>query len=175
MLYSPVIDDCAEVKWLPFCVRQYLSSFITQKIYSYINRALVQPSLNPNFLNNCSRIYEGVHRENGWQDIDRSMVHDAIEDVEGEFERYPACSVPTFPARVRFRLRNTYWHWGAAIQGVSIRTGLDKCPVYMAIKLLWLKPDKHYVTRNGSHLTSAQSYITGLYSIKYCPLHIINS
>ena len=64
------------------------------------------------------------------------MVHDAMEDVEGEFERYPARSVPTFPARVRFRFRNTYWRWGAAIQGVSIRTGLDKRPVYMAIKLL---------------------------------------
>ena len=25
------------------------------------------------------------------------MVHDAMEDVEGEFERYPARSVPTFP------------------------------------------------------------------------------
>ena len=62
-----------------------------------------------------------------------------MEDIEGEFERYPARSVPTFPARVRFRFRNTYWRWGAAIQGVSIRTGLDKRPVYMAIKLLWYK------------------------------------
>ena len=36
-------------------------------------------------------------------------------------------------------------------------TGLDKRPVYniIAIKLLWLKPDKYYVTRKGSHLTSA--------------------
>ena len=67
------------------------------------------------------------------------MVHDAMEDVEGEFERYPALSVPTFPARVRFRVRNTYWCWGAAIEGVSIRTGLGKRPVYMAIKLLWHK------------------------------------
>ena len=70
------------------------------------------------------------------------MVHDAMEDVEdaeGEFERYPARFVPTFPALVRFRFRNTYWRWGAAIQGVSIRTGLDKRPVYMAIKLLWHK------------------------------------
>ena len=67
------------------------------------------------------------------------MVHDAMEDVEGEFERYSACSVPTIPAWVRFRFRNTYWRWEAAIQGVSIRTGLDKCPVYMAIKLLWYK------------------------------------
>ena len=61
------------------------------------------------------------------------------------------------------------------IQGVSIQTGLDKCPVYMAIKLLWLKPDEHYVTRKGSRLTSAQSSITGLYSIRYSPLPIINS
>ena len=38
-------------------------------------------------------------------DIDGSMVHDAMEDVEGEFERYPARSLPTFPAWVRFRLR----------------------------------------------------------------------
>ena len=67
------------------------------------------------------------------------MVHDAMEDVEGEFERYPARSVPTFLARVRFRFRNTYWRWRVAIQGVSIRTGLDKRPVYMAIKLLWHK------------------------------------
>ena len=29
----------------------------------------------------------------------------------------------------------------------------------MAIKLLWLKPDKHYITRKGSRLTSAQSSI----------------
>ena len=67
------------------------------------------------------------------------MVHDAMEDIEGDFERYPARFVPTFPARVRFRFRNTYWRGGAAIQGVSIRTGLDKRPVYMAIKLLWHK------------------------------------
>ena len=33
-------------------------------------------------------------------DIDGSMVRDAMEDVEGEFERYPARSVPTFPAQV---------------------------------------------------------------------------
>ena len=98
------------------------------------------------------------------------MVHDAMEDVEGEFERYTARSVSTFPAQVRFRFRNTYWRWGAAIQGVSIRTGLDKRPVYMAIK-----PYKYYVTRKGSRLTSAQSYITGLCSVRYSPLHIINS
>ena len=102
-------------------------------------------------------------------------MHDAIEDVEGEFERYPARSVLTFPARVQFRLRNTYWRWGAVIQGVSIRTGLDKCSVYMAIKLLWLKPDKHYITWKGSRLTSAQSSITGLYSVRYSPLHIIET
>ena len=59
---------------------------------------------------------------------------------------------------------NTFVYSRAVIQGVSIRTGLDKCPVYMAIKLLWLKPDKHYVTQKGSRLTSAQSYITGLYN-----------
>ena len=41
-------------------------------------------------------------------DIDGSMVRDAMEDVEGEFERHPAHSVPTFPAQVLFRLRNTY-------------------------------------------------------------------
>ena len=41
-------------------------------------------------------------------DINRSMVCDTMEDVEGEFERYPARSVPTFPSRVQFRLRNTY-------------------------------------------------------------------
>ena len=44
----------------------------------------------------------------------------------------------------------------------------------MAIKLLWLKPDKHYVTWKESHLTSVQSSITGLYSIRYSPLDIIN-
>ena len=63
---------------------------------------------------------------------------------------------------------------GAAIQGVSIRTGLDKCPVYYGY-LLWLKPNKYYITRKGSRLTSAQSSITGLYSIRYSPLHIISS
>ena len=67
------------------------------------------------------------------------MVHDAMEDVEGEFERYPARSVPIFSARVRFRFINTYWRCGAAIQGVCIQTGLDKRPVYIAIKLLWHK------------------------------------
>ena len=40
--------------------------------------------------------------------IDGSMVHDAMEDIEGKFEKYPARSVLTFPARVQFRLRNTY-------------------------------------------------------------------
>ena len=35
-------------------------------------------------------------------DIDGSMVRDAMEDVEGEFERYPARSMPTFPAWVQF-------------------------------------------------------------------------
>ena len=35
------------------------------------------------------------------------IVHDAMEDVEGEFERYLAHFVLTFPARVRFRLINT--------------------------------------------------------------------
>ena len=70
---------------------------------------------------------------------------------------------------------NTFVYSRAVIQGVSIPTGLDKRLVYMAIKLLWLKPDKHYVTRKGSCLTSAQSYITGLYTVRYSPLHIINS
>ena len=70
---------------------------------------------------------------------------------------------------------NTFVYSRAVIQGVSIRTGLDKRLVYMAIKLLWLKPYKHYVTQKGSRLTSAQSYITGLYSVKYSPLYIINS
>ena len=70
---------------------------------------------------------------------------------------------------------NTFVYSRAVIQGVRIRTGLDKRPVYMAIKLLWLKPDKHYVTRKGNRLTSAQSSITGLYSVRYSPLHIINS
>ena len=55
---------------------------------------------------------------------------------------------------------NTFVYSRAVIQGVSIRTGLDKHPVYMAIKLLWLKPDKYYVTWKGSHLISAQSSIT---------------
>ena len=41
-------------------------------------------------------------------DIDGLMVHDVMEDVEGEFERHPARSMPTFPEWVRFRLRNTY-------------------------------------------------------------------
>ena len=41
-------------------------------------------------------------------DIDGSMVRDAMEDVKGEFERYPARSVPTFPPQVRFRLINTF-------------------------------------------------------------------
>ena len=31
------------------------------------------------------------------------------------------------------------------------------------------------VTRKGSCLTSAQSYNTGLYGVRYSPLHIINS
>ena len=44
-------------------------------------------------------MYKGVHRENGWRAIDGSMVHNAMEDVEGEFKRYPARSVPTFPVR----------------------------------------------------------------------------
>ena len=66
---------------------------------------------------------------------------------------------------------NTFVYSKAAIQRVSIHTGLDKCPVYVAIKPLWLKP----VTQKGSHLTSAQSSITGLYSVRYSPLHIINS
>ena len=78
------------------------------------------------------------------------MVHDAMKDVEGEFERYPARSVPTFPARVRFRFRNTYWRWGAAIQGVSIRTGLDKRPVY---RLSYLLSDTtHFRTRKANNL-----------------------
>ena len=33
-------------------------------------------------------------------DIDGLMVRDAMEDVESKFERYPARSVPTFPAQV---------------------------------------------------------------------------
>ena len=45
----------------------------------------------------------------------------------------------------------------------------------LGYKVLWLKPDKHYITRKVSRLTSAQSYITGLYSVRYSPLHIINS
>ena len=45
----------------------------------------------------------------------------------------------------------------------------------LGYKVLWLKPDKHYVTRKGSRLTSVQSYITGLYSVRCSPLHIINS
>ena len=45
----------------------------------------------------------------------------------------------------------------------------------MALKLLWLKPDKHYVTWKGSSLTSTESSITGLYNVRYSPLYIINS
>ena len=58
---------------------------------------------------------------------------------------------------------------------VSIRTGLGKHPVYMAIKFLWLKPYKCHITQKGSHLNSMQSSITGLYSARYSPLHTINS
>ena len=45
----------------------------------------------------------------------------------------------------------------------------------MAIKTFVIKLDKCYVKRKGSRLTSAQSSITGLYSIRYSPFHIINS
>ena len=38
-----------------------------------------------------------------------------------------------------------------------------------------LNPDKYYVTRKGSRLTSAQSSVTRLYSVRYSPLYIINS
>ena len=72
-------------------------------------------------------------------------------------------------------LVNTFVYSRAVSQVDSIRTGLDKCPVYMAKNLLWLKPDKYYIMWKGSHLTSAQSSITGLYSIRYSPLHVINS
>ena len=42
-------------------------------------------------------------------------------------------------------------------------------------KLLWLKPDKYYVTRKGSRLTSAQSYNTGLYGVRYILLTLDNN
>ena len=56
-------------------------------------------------------------------------------------------------------------------------TGLDKCPVYMAIKLLWLKPEKHYITRKGSHLISVQSSIdyTALDTLLYTLLTLVDS
>ena len=66
---------------------------------------------------------------------------------------------------------NTFIYSRAVIQGVSIQTGLDKQLVYLAIKLLWLKPDKHYVTYKGGGLTSVQSSITGLYSTALDTLH----
>ena len=52
--------------------------------------------MNDNSLNNCSGIYESVHWKNRWRDIGGSMVYGAMEDVEAEFERYPARSVPSF-------------------------------------------------------------------------------
>ena len=76
------------------------------------------------------------------------MVHDAMEDFEGKFETYPARSMPTFPARVRFRFRNTYWRWGAAIQGVSIRTGLDKYGKPFVSKLPFDVSNKTYLIRS---------------------------
>ena len=63
----------------------------------------------------------------------------------------------------------------AVIQGVSIQSELDKRSVYMAIKPLWLKLDKNHVSRKGSRLTYVQSSITGPYSVRYSPLHIIIS
>ena len=42
--------------------------------------------------------------------------------------------------------------------------------------MTYLSDLKFYdVTRKGSRLTSAQSYNTGLYGVRYSPLHIINS
>ena len=84
-------------------------------------------------------------------------------------------SINSLPSILAHSPVNTFVYSRAVIQGVSVHTGLDNCPVYMAIKLLWLKLDKYYVTRKGSHLTSAQSSITGLYSVIYSPLHITNS
>ena len=103
------------------------------------------------------------------------MVHDAMEDVEGEFERYPARSVPTFPAQVRFRFRNTYWRWGAAIQGVSILTGLDKRSVYMATKLLWHKTVQilRYMERKPFNFCAIIYYRTKCGAISFTIYHVV--
>ena len=37
-------------------------------------------------------------------EITMDAVHDAMEDVEGKFERYSARSMPTFPAQMQLRL-----------------------------------------------------------------------
>ena len=93
--------------------------------------------------------------------------------LQTHLRRLPLRYAPSIDISPSILLVNTFVNSRAVIQGVSIRTGLDKPPVYMAIKLLWLKPDKYYVTRKGSRLPSAQSSITGLYSIRYSPLHIL--
>ena len=50
--------------------------------------------------------------------------------------------------------------------------------IFLSISLhaaICLNLDKYYVTLKGSRLTSAQSSVTRLYSVRYSPLYIINT
>ena len=107
--------------------------------------------------------------------MQEKSAQNELSIFQTRLQRLPLHHAPSIDILSSILPVNTFVYSRAVIRGVSIRTGLDKCPVYMAIKLLWLKPDKYYVTRKGSHLTSAQSSIIGLYSVRYSPLHIINS
>ena len=102
------------------------------------------------------------------------IEHDAIEDVEGEFERYSSHSVLIISAQVRFRLINTDRCWGAAIQGVSIRTGLDKCPVLYGYKTFVVKTGQILHYRERKPFNFCVVIYHGLYNVRYSPLHIIN-
>ena len=53
---------------------------------------------------------------------------------------------------------------------------LIRVNVHPRVWMTYVSDAKFYdVTRKGSRLTSAQSYNTGLYGVRYSPLHIINS
>ena len=176
-LYSPVIDDCAEVKWLPFHVTQCLSGFnhkTLQPSYSHINWALVQPSSNANSLNHCapasisvskSKLHPCRKNRHGTSWVSFELVFDIFHCVTHHRSINIAIHCPGKHFRIfqssYSRIQHSNWARQApglyGYKNFVIKTGQTLC--YM----------------EGSPLTSAQSSITGLYSVRYSPLHIINS
>ena len=133
-----------------------------QKFYSHINRALVQPSSNANSLNRYSPAPISVSKSKS-HPCKKSRHGTSWVSFELAFDVFHCVmyhrSIDSSPSILPV---NTFVYSRAAIQGVSIRTGLGKRPVYMAIKLLWYKTGQilHYTERKPFNFCAIIYYRT---------------